>query len=218
MTANSTNAPATESLMDRVKAATWELHQAAEGKALQKKLASGTITREEYAGWLAQMRHVHAALERAIRDARPNCAALGVVTDEQLGHSVRIDADLRALGHDTEVPAVASARALCDTIAGASAENPVALLGYHYVLEGSMNGNRFIARGVRGALCLEGSDGVRYLDPYGEEQRDKWRAFRVTVDALGLSEQEEAVVTDAATGMFRTIGEMSDELAGVQTA
>ncbi len=57
-------------------------------------------------------------------------------------------------------------------------DDPLRLLGMHYVLEGSNNGSRFIARHVGRAYQLSTGPGLRYLDPYGDRQRAYWMDFK----------------------------------------
>jgi heme oxygenase len=77
--------------------------------------------------------------------------------------------DLATLG--VRVPA--PARPVAPTTAGAA-------LGWVYVAEGSMLGGRIIRR----RLTAQGHDleGLRFLDPYGEETGARWRAFMGLLD------------------------------------
>ena len=68
-----------------------------------------------------------------------------------------------------------------------ASEQPMALLGILYVLEGSTNGSKFIARKVRPAYELPATgEGSAYLDPYGDVQPARWQEFKAAMDALNL--------------------------------
>src|SRR5690606_37846418 len=104
--------------------------------------------------------------------------------------------DLAHLGRDPEAvrPTQAAAALVADIQATARRE-PVALLGYHYVLEGSNNGSRFIAKAVRRAYDLGEGPGTMYLDPYGERQRETWARFKAAMDAAAFPpDQADAIV------------------------
>lgn len=204
-------APAT-SVMSRLKSETGEHHSRAEGKALQRAMARGGIERPLLADYFEQLWLVHSALEAEIdrlRDAEP---MLRVVPDEQR-HTPRLEEDLRHFGRDARpaAPGGATGR-LIDAIVGDARACPASLLGMHYVLEGSMNGNRYIAAALRRAMGLTPGNGDRYLDPYGDQQRPKWLAFRETVDALPWTPEKADAAVAAAAKMFDGIGEISDEV------
>lgn len=203
---------ATPTLSAKLKDGTWDLHAQAEKQTFQQNLVKGKITREAYAGWLAQMLLIHTALERRLRDLceqDPRVAA--VVTDEQQQEPYLL-ADLAALGYDKPAEPLPSTGKLTESIDAAAKTEPLRLLGYHYVLEGSNNGNSFIARAVRPALGLEPGSGDRYLDPYGERQRAVWASFKEAIDGQEFSTAEQDAMIEAAREMFASISELSAEL------
>jgi heme oxygenase len=174
---------------------------------------AGRLTREDYIAWLGQMLHVHAALEAPLR---PLCAAdprFAPVTVEQFKEPYLV-ADLATLGVDlaTIRPLPAVVR-LGERIARDAGTEPLRLLGYHYVLEGSNNGNRFLARRLRPALGLEPGAGDRYLDPYGEAQTERWRRFKADMTGVEYTDAEIDLLVAAARDMFAAIRDLSRELA-----
>ncbi len=198
----STATTTTAGIMDLLKDRTAEHHRRAEQQPLQQALVRGTATREQYASWLAQMMHVHAALESEIVAHVSVEPRLRIVTEEQHG-APRLASDLRALGHDPVQARPSDATiAVCERIRRAARSNPVTLLGYHYVLEGSKNGNRFIAMALRRGLGLQPGVADTYLDPYGEQQRAKWQAFRGAMGAQAYNDAETEAVMYAAAEMF----------------
>ena len=88
-----------------------------------------------------------------------------------------------------------------------AATDPLELLGLHYVREGANNGNRYIAMRLRKAWNLphDQTEGFRYLDPYGAEQRPRWERFKQTLDAQTISEAGQATIIAAARDMFGLI-------------
>jgi heme oxygenase len=88
--------------------------------------------------------------------------------------------------------------------------DPLSLLGYNYVLEGSMNGNRFIARAL--TPVLKGIAATTYLDPYGEEQRPVWGSYRERMNTAGFDASQAERIVAAARDMFSTIAGLSDQL------
>ncbi len=66
-----------------------------------------------------------------------------------------------------------------------------------------LRSGRFLARRLRQAWSLEGR-GLDYLNPYGEEQPQRWAEFKLQMDSLPLS---------AAETTFRAVADISDEVA-----
>ena len=146
------DAPAT--IMTRLREETRDLHASAEGKAFQRRMLSGELSREEYVAWLGQMLLVHRALEAHLRRLWQTDPAFAALREEQFQEPYLL-ADLAALddasgGH---APLAATAALIAD-IERAAVETPLALLGHHYVLEGSNNGNRYIVRRLAPALGI----------------------------------------------------------------
>ncbi|MCG3122851.1 MAG: hypothetical protein GIKADHBN_01254 [Phycisphaerales bacterium] len=202
------------SLSFTLRESTAELHTQAERSALQRLLVTGRATREQYAQHLAQMLVVHRALDSALRSAATRHPAVAtVVRDEHYQEPYLIE-DLAFLGVDAgSIEPVASAAAIVEEIKRVEEECPAALLGYHYVLEGANNGNRYIAKAVAGSLSVRpGEPGTRYLDPYGERQRPIWAQFKVDIDSVAVTERERARIIECARRMFEAVARIGDEV------
>jgi hypothetical protein len=81
------------------------------------------------------------------------------------------------------MPAIEAALAMTEKIRLRSIENPLTLLGYLYVFEGSTPGNHMHQPDITAAFHLEGLTGCRYYASYEEQVPDKWRQFRETMEA-----------------------------------
>lgn len=199
--------------MDRLRNETLAEHKAAESHSLQRALAQGTLPRTLYVRHLAQLRHVHAALDAALRSLAPSTAAIGSVLRPEQLQTPYLDEDLAFLGateKDRE-PLPATVRVIAAI--GRMAElNPVAVLGFHYVLEGSNNGSKFLARVVQRAYALAPGPGTRYMDPYGERQRELWAQFKTDMNGVAFSTADADTLVSAAKTMFAAISAIGDEL------
>jgi heme oxygenase len=200
-------------IMPRLRDETADLHKQAEEHPLQKAMATGRLPVAHFAAYLGQVIHMHRRLELDIparRDAEPR---LGVVEGRQFGHARRIEHDWADLtGNAETAQPLETTTAAVQAIDADAIERPIALLGSFYVLEGSMNGNRFIAKPVAKACGLEAPTGLRYLLSYGEEQPAVWKAFKERMNALTLSDEEQDLLVDRAKGMFQTIYRVSDAI------
>ncbi len=207
---------ATNDVMSTLKDATGEQHTRAERHPMQASLVRGQLPVDAYCGYLEQLRHVHATLETQLMDAVIRDSRVAKVVRESQFRVEAIEADLAHFdcsGVDRTMNEATAA--LCEEITRTSETNPVALLGYHYVLEGSTNGGRFIAKALCGAYRLTpGGDGTRYLDPYGENHGAEWGAFRENMGAIELGDDDVASMVATASAMFDGITSIMDALTG----
>lgn len=205
----------TPTIMARLKAETAALHGQAESRPLQKRLAKGEIDRSLYADYLAQLLLVHRALEQRLESASARHPQIAAVFRNDQRREGNLRDDLAFLGRDARsIVPLAATTALVKTIERTSAAAPVALLGLLYVLEGSTNGSKFIAKALGRSFGLSGSggDGLRYLDPYGDMQRERWSEFKALMDAVGFGAAESDAIVAGARAMFQGIIDVSDEL------
>ena len=201
------------SIMAALKAATAELHTMAERRELQHQMASGTIPRELYVAYLGQMFLVHRTLEACIRRRMSAHRAFAAVVREYHWREPQLREDLAFFKTDPEsVEPVPAARALMQAIEHTSRDEPVALLGMLYVLEGSTNGAKFIVASLIRRQGLQRGPGLTYLDPHGDLQKERWQAFKRDMNAVSFTEAESGAIIETARAVFRSVAELSDEL------
>lgn len=198
--------------MERLRAETADLHKRAEEHAFQRSLLSGGLTRDRFAAWLGQMLIVHKSLEGAINRRKGDSPALALAAAGH-PHSQSIAADLAFFNQSSlGERAMPGSTWLCEQIAAFDRDQPLDLVGVHYVLEGSMNGNRYVAMGVRKGLGLSPGQGDRYLDPYGERQRAVWAEFKAAMSGFEFSTEQIDSMVAAAGVMFHGVSKISDDL------
>lgn len=196
------------SLMLHLRDSTMSHHKAAESHPFQAAMARGMLSRESFTTYLAQLMRVHASLGSAL----VSCSEVSIASGARDDRAADARADLAFLGFAPDDVPVLPATA--DLVRDIENSNPFRLLGMHYVLEGSKNGSRYIARPVRKALGLSGLEGTRYMDPDGDDQKPKWEAFKAWADSLSLGQDQTAEVVAGACAMFDAIRAISDDVAG----
>lgn len=188
-------APATQQLKER----TADLHMKAEHGPFMAAMVRGVLPREAYIAMLGQMLHVYRSLEDALRRAMRASPAVARVAREAHCRAPHIERDLAFFGVEAPAPGPAASRA-ASLVNESETRGPLDILGMHYVLEGSNNGNRFIARPVMKAYGLTPPGGLGFLLPHGEAQPQVWSAFKADLDACALSQPEiDALVRGART-------------------
>lgn len=201
------------SIMERLRSETLADHKAAESHPLQHALALGTLPRGHFCRHLGQLLHVHRTLDGALRRLADSTPAIPAVVGPEQFQTPYLEEDLAFLDpsrlHDAPLPATAT---LLDAIDRIAREEPEAVLGLHYVLEGSNNGSKFLARVVQRAYGLEPGPGTRYLDPYGDRQRELWARFKADMNGVAFTPAQCDRIVVAARLMFRAIGAIGDDL------
>ncbi|MGB6001452.1 MAG: biliverdin-producing heme oxygenase [Thermoanaerobaculia bacterium] len=202
----------TNGIMERLRTETRYLHDQAEQNQWQGRMVSGDLTRSDYTRWLGQMFLGHRALESQLRSLPLDQFPYTTIRSEHFQEPY-LRSDLEHFGVDPEtIEPLAATTALIARIEELAREQPLALLGFHYVLEGSNNGNRFIAKRLREVYELEPGAGDRYLDPYGERQREVWKRFKEDLGSAELSAGEQDLLVASAREMFQAIYDISNEL------
>ena len=202
------------SIMGRLKAETQDLHSQAESRSLQREIASGEVDRSAFAAYLGQLYHLHNALESALEQSRDAHPAIGALATAERMRVPDLDRDLAF--HEVNLDGLVcnqAAKEFISQIEEIKSSEPVALLGALYVLEGSTNGGRFLARALRRSWNLDG-EGLAYFDPYGDEQPQMWASFRRDMDEAKFESAQEQAIIDMAKATFLAISEVSDEVSG----
>jgi len=198
-------------VMQHLKQATHEAHRDAERRPLMRAIAQGTIPRERFIAHLEQLLLVHRALEPRLEEAIAGRPAWGGIVPAERRRVPDLEADLGRLGGSlAPAPLPVTGEALRRI---ARAEAP-SLLGMFYVVEGSTNGGRFLAKPVARALGLPAGERLRALDPYGEEQPVRWESFKAAMNAAAFTAAEMEQITAGACEMFARLGAIADAVAG----
>lgn len=203
-------------VMDALRTRTMEHHERAERHPFQKALASGRLPRPAFIENIAQLRFVHVELEaraRLLREA--DARARGIVEDHRM-HSATFAAELEFLGvRPGEARPLPEVAEVVSELGERASRAPVSVLGMLYVLEGSTNGGVFIAKAVTRAYGLNGPEGTRWLNPYGEGQRPAWIAFKQAMDRAGFSGEEIEAMVEGAGWMFDSVSRVGSAVLRV---
>lgn len=200
-----------QALSSRLREATAEAHNDAERHPVQGRMARGAASREDYANWLEQMYHIWSAVDASVREAAARDERVRAMVKPYHPHAGRIVSDLAFLGR-TGAPAPASrgTQQLVDFIR--SLAPSAAVVGPWYVMEGSNNGGRFLAKALGKALDVPGPAGLTSLDPHGEEQKPRWHEWRAALDSQHFTDAEQNAMIDAAGRTFAGLTPVFDDL------
>lgn len=203
----------TDSISTRLRTETADAHHQAESNPFERALVAGTITRGQYAEYVAQRYRIHAALDPLVQQVCDADARLAGLVPQELLQTPNLRADLAHLGVDAErVEARKATETLIQEMKHGAASIPASVLGHYYVFEGSKNGARYIARALAAAWGLRpGGPGLRYLDPHGERQRPLWLDFKARLDAVEFRSDERDAMVSAARRAFELVSALDNE-------
>lgn len=200
-------------VMELLRDSTADLHKAAESHAMQRDLVKGALPVARYADYLEQLLIVHRALERALVSTASGDDRLAGLEEAASMHVRHLETDLAEMGRDPgAIEPTNAAQDHAHAIERDATTDPILLAGHFYVLEGSMNGNQFIARAVKNVYGLTPDAGLAYLCSYGEAQRPTWTSFKERMNATAFTADERAGLVERAGTVFHTIRAIADEL------
>jgi heme oxygenase len=197
------------SLADALKERTKEAHARAEKHSVQSRMVKGEVSREEYGEWLRQMLPVWRAIDRGLAGLSERDARVAAIVKPYHVHAGRIEADLKFLSQD-EGMALPATKKFVEMVNRAA--ESVNLLGVWYVLEGSSNGGRYIAKALSRGLGIAGPEGLMNFDPHGELQRERWQAWRAGLDTQTFSMAEREGIVAAASATFDAVTEVMEDM------
>lgn len=182
--------------VERIRASTRGRHQELEDTPFSVAMLAGTLPLDRYVDQLAAYRVVLKALEEEL--SRATGPSVASVWSADLVKLPLVDRDLMHFAEDGVFPASAAkgpAGAFAREVRAAADADPLALLGFLYVLEGSTLGAMFLRRYVAEAYGLRDTDGVAY---YAAGDRERWARFTARLDeALPEPGQQDRVITAA---------------------
>ncbi len=193
--------------MERIKEGIWDIHEGVtsgekQTASSQDNIMAGTLPKYKYVNNLKQRYLLQQAFERILRENAGKSDFVRTVVTEEQYHADKASEDLRFFGIDAnQVQPLPATEAMTAFFAETAGRDPRLLLAIHYIIEGSNNGAMFIAKAVKKAYGLEGTEGTRHLQPYGTAIRDKWKAFGESFNSLDIDEKlmEEMIRTGRQT-------------------
>ncbi|MEI7731506.1 MAG: biliverdin-producing heme oxygenase [Verrucomicrobiota bacterium] len=190
-------------LLEELKATTFMAHARLQTRPCFQALAACQLPLESYVGQLRALAMIHGVLESAL-DACTE-ARVAFVWNRDMRKLALLQQDLRFF----EPQAVADLKEAVEAALKATGrlrvcalEQPLALLGWLYVLEGSTLGAVILRPMFARAFLLTGQDGLAYLHGYGRAVYARWAVYQQRMNSLELSAAEREQITSAANEFF----------------
>lgn len=186
-------------IMTRIKDETAEHHSKLESLPYFEALIDHKLPLECYVNQLRALSIVHGVLENelaAVEEER-----VSAIWDEELRKLPLLEEDLaffepRVISDSSD--SVRAALDMTEKIRLRREEDPITLLGYLYVFEGSTLGNDLHRPDISATFHLNGLDGSHYYSSYQDQVQSHWQAFSNTVNiALTEPTSHEAIIEAA---------------------
>lgn len=207
------DAPAPNPIMDILRESTKELHDSAEGNHFQKLLGSGKVPIPQYRVYLEQLYLMHRKLAELLAQNKADIEALARVVNDHHLDLTAVSNDLAYFDkHASDAEALEATKELTCAMEKTASDAPLALLGYLYVLEGSTNGAKFMAKNLRAGLNLPEEAGASYFDRYGARQRELWMAFKADMATVPFSSKETDDIVARAREIFASFSKIGNEI------
>lgn len=189
---NATPAQGADSRVKRLRAATTQTHGSLDGFIMK---AEPFASRENFARFVRTQYRFHRDLDALFFDERLDALLPDLAGRRRLA---MIEQDLEDLGADVPQELDAPRFAHGDRPSLAEA------LGWLYVVEGSNLGAAFLLKDAA-KLGLNEDFGARHLAGAPEGRGLHWRTFTAALDAVPLTEEEEALAVAGAEAAFRAV-------------
>lgn len=190
-------------IMDRLKKETQANHSKLESLPYFGALMAHRLPLECYVNQLRALAIIHGVLENEIANAEDQ--HLMAVWDDEFRKLPLLEQDSAFFKPRVALSAASSnqaALAMADKIRLRRVENPLSLLGYLYVLEGSTLGNRMHRPDISKTFHLEGLTGCAYYASYGDQVQSHWSRFSRNVNAAITDESFHDAIIQAAHEAF----------------
>jgi heme oxygenase len=194
------------SLSDQLRGSTRAAHDRLERLPFAAALADGSLPVESYVGYLRAMAIVHAVIEHELPiETDPRIDA---VWNDEMRRLPPLQLDLAHFARQDIgdiLPAQQAAEVIANRLLRRSVEAPLTMLGYLYVLEGSILGASVLGPQAKRAFGLDQTQGCAYLSHDARSSARRWQGFRQRLDTLDLSADECAGVETAVLEAYAGI-------------
>lgn len=190
-------------VITRIRAAISSAHENIEKTPYSIAIMKGSIGISDYAVSLAQLHAVHQALEATA----PGSAYCDFFDDEMV-RTAALKRDLNFWGvRLADLTIMPETLATSQLIRSSVESDPVSLLGFIYVLEGSRMGSLVIVKPLSAAFQVAPHDG-QGLDYHTEGARKtpgRLAAWKARVEQLGLTDADVTIMESAAVGLMESL-------------
>ncbi|MEN9444042.1 MAG: hypothetical protein RIS47_932 [Bacteroidota bacterium] len=186
----------TFSLHEQLKKACSALHQQAHKLPYIQSLLHHELPQISYIGYLRCLAIIYGTVENQLKF----CPSLGKYYSSYQTKLDLLLADLQHIAPNREpdvLPAISTALHLADMAMLYASTAPHKLLGFTYVLEGSLNGGDILKTNIAQTFCLQSDSGIQYLSGFTPEFQLFWADFiaKLNSEFTDSIQQQDIIAT-----------------------
>jgi heme oxygenase len=204
-----------KTLTDWLKSETAALHKRVEGHPFIQSALDGNLQLESYRGYLRALAIIHATLEQLLDSTSDPVVRAVWKTD--MARLPILESDLSSLPNreEGEAPrAVESALKTADDIRLRAGEDPVSMLGYQYVLEGSARGAPVFLHYLEKSLGLRCGTACAYFVTEGPDWDLRWAEFKQRINSAAKTVDVRGSIRSGAVAAFDAFCDLFDACHG----
>lgn len=183
-------------------------HQEAHKLKFFQSLINKQLPLESYLSQLYLLSIAWAALEREL-------LALGFIPERYVNKLTLLQNDIHFLENSTpkvSKSALNQALSMADEIMLLKEKSPVALLGYLYTLEGSLQGGDAVLQMIQKSFNLQGKDGTSYLEAYDSSLKEVWTAIKEFINSKADSLEKQQLIIKSSNDCFEHLIKMYESI------
>jgi heme oxygenase (biliverdin-producing, ferredoxin) len=195
------------SLMNEVRQAIAESHNAIEQTAFSIAMMDGTLSAKNYAWGLIQLLNIHQTLEKSIA----GCDRLLPYFTDDMIRTPALERDLSALGYNaTSFPLLPDTTAIVQALTTWSETTPFALLGCLYILEGSRMGSLVIAKPLAKTLGIAPGQtaGIEYHIEGASKTPMRVRQLKEQIDSTVVDAPSQQSLKEGAVRFMEMLNQL----------
>lgn len=199
--------------MQQLHSQTQDLHQRAHALPFFQELLQGRLSLISYVAQLRALAVIHGVLERQMLTC--DHPAVQAVLPGYMPKLPLLQRDLAQFSHldfKDILPAVTAALSSANWILLCRETDPVSLLGYLYVLEGSTLGGKVLQPHVSRTLNLASLPGTEFLNSYGSAVGANWEQFTLRMNAAVPDAAIQERLVQAARQAFEHLIQLYEAL------
>jgi heme oxygenase len=200
-------------LMNRLKQETEALHRSLEKFPFFNALSNGTLPLASYVNQLRAFATAYGTLEHeSTTIPEPSiCAVLGA-GESRFSHLL---SDLACFG-ETMIPEIIKVKRHADAMASRirllGVEYPVSLMGYVYVLQGTILGNRVHLPDIQRTFKVGCTNGAAFYAGYGDKTDEYWAVFATLMNSFDAGDETAGRILTSAREAFAFLKEIHTAL------
>ena len=202
-----------KTLHQLLKEQTVDLHIQAHKIPYVTNFLNNNISLISYIGHLRALAIIYGTLENQL--SSKECL---VINDFLVNYTLKLPlilSDLASLNADKVKdikPAISNALHIADNILINSITNPYKLLGFIYILEGSLNGGSILKKHLSETFNLQNNDGLTYLSSFDPKFKIFWEGFVNNLNNQIQDNQKKEDIISAANELFLDLMKIYAEL------